>query len=270
MITYRATLDVPAHTLTVVTRWITAHRRARDIRPWQRAATARTQALLVLRWFKDVTRVDIRAIDAGISVATAYRYLHEAIDIIAERAPDLHDVLATAKVQAWPFLALDAGPDRPAARTTQPDRRRVVVLRQAPPPGANIQVLCDPTGYPVWVSPASPGSTHDITAARRFVLPALYRAAAAGIPTLTDKGYQGAGIGIRHPRRLTAAAHVDDLARDRILISLRATAERGNTLLKHSWRALRLTTLDPSRTTEITAAALVLLHLQRGTARSAW
>ena len=122
----------------------------------------------------------------------------------------------------------------------------------------------------MWVSAASPGSTHDITAARRFALPALYPAAAAGIPTLTDKGYQGAGIGIRHPRRLTTAAHADDLSRDTIVIFLRTTAERGDALLKNTWRALRLVTLDPSQITEITAAALVLLDLQRGTTRSAW
>jgi hypothetical protein len=51
---------------------------------------------------------------------------------------------------------------------------------------------------------------------------------------------------------------------------MRAVAERGNALLKNTWRDLRLITLDPSRTTEITAAALVLLHLQRGTRRSTW
>lgn len=50
---------------------------------WQRAATPSTQAILVLRWFKDATRVHLLARDAGISVATAYRYLHEAIDVIA-------------------------------------------------------------------------------------------------------------------------------------------------------------------------------------------
>lgn len=49
--------------------------------------------------------------------------------------------------------------------------------------GAKVQVLYDPTGCPVWVSAASPGSTHDITAARRFVLSELDHAAAAGLPT---------------------------------------------------------------------------------------
>ena len=44
---------------------------------------------------------------------------------------------------------------------------------------------------PQWVlglvSPVEPGSTHDLSAARLHVLPALYLAAAAGMPTLADK-----------------------------------------------------------------------------------
>ena len=272
MITYRATLDVPAHTLRTVTRWIGAHRRVRDIRPWQRVATARTQALLALRWFKNSTRVHLLARDAKISTATAYRYLHEAIDVIADRAPDLHDVLATARDEDWPYVCLDGtliptmqlhGPKNPSGAESWYSGKH---HRH----GGNIQVLCDPTGYPVWVSPVSPGSTHDITAARVFALPALHPAAAAGIPTLTDAGYQGAGAGIWHPLRLPANPHVDDVTRNKLLTGLRSVAERGNALLKKTWPALQTITLDPHRLTEITAAALVLLHLQRGTRRSRW
>lgn len=89
--------------------------------------------------------------------------------------------------------------------------------------GGNVQVITDPTGYPVWVSPAEPGSTHDITAAREHALPALYAAAsgADGIKTLTDKGYTGAGIGILVPvkgRHLDA----DTASRNRIIGVLRA------------------------------------------------
>lgn len=61
--TYGSTLDVPTRTPTVVTGWGVAHRRRCDIRPWQRAATVRTQALLGLRWFKDTTRVPLLARD---------------------------------------------------------------------------------------------------------------------------------------------------------------------------------------------------------------
>lgn len=39
----------------------------------------------------------------------------------------------------------------------------------------------------------------DITAARLHALPALHHAAAAGLPTLADPGYDGAGIGILIP-----------------------------------------------------------------------
>jgi hypothetical protein len=90
--------------------------------------------------------------------------------------------------------------------------------------------VCDPTGFPVWASPVEPGSTHDISAARAHVLPALYPAAANGLPTLTDKGYTGAGIGI----------------------------------LKTRWTALQRVRLCPWRIGDITAAALVLSTLERG------
>jgi hypothetical protein len=31
--------------------------------------------------------------------------------------------------------------------------------------GGSVQVLADPTGFPLWVSAVRPGSTHDLTAA---------------------------------------------------------------------------------------------------------
>jgi hypothetical protein len=49
------------------------------------------------------------------------------------------------------------------------------------------------------VSEVEPGSVHDIAAARAHALPALYHAAATGLRTLADPGYEGAGIGILIP-----------------------------------------------------------------------
>lgn len=63
MITYRASLDVPQQTLVCVSRWLAAHRKTHDARPWQRASTPFVQAILVLRWFKDAT--DIRGPGPG-------------------------------------------------------------------------------------------------------------------------------------------------------------------------------------------------------------
>ena len=59
--------------------------------------------------------------------------------------------------------------------------------------GGNIQAVTAPGGFPLWVSDAEPGSVHDLTAARAHALPALYHAAATGLPTLADPGYEGAG-----------------------------------------------------------------------------
>ena len=64
-----------------------------------------------------------------------------------------------------------------------------------------MQVLTDHTGFPVWTGPVEPGSTHDITAARAHALLALYWAASLGLHTLADKGYTGAGIGIKVPAK---------------------------------------------------------------------
>jgi hypothetical protein len=52
----------------------------------------------------------------------------------------------------------------------------------------NIQAVLALDGFPLWVSEVEPGSVHDLTAARIHALPALYRAAATGLPTLTDPG----------------------------------------------------------------------------------
>ena len=135
-----------------------------------------------------------------------------------------------------------------------------MVFRQTQAHGGNIQVRTDPCGYPAWVSQVEPGSTHDLTAARGHVLPALYPAAAAGLPTPTDQGYPGAGIGIQGDKLATA-----NQTRNAIINTLRAPAERANALLKSTWRALRRVTLAPWRIGAITAAALVLPQLQKPT-----
>jgi hypothetical protein len=265
VITYRATLDVPAETAYQVARWLSAYRNTHDARPWQRVATPFVQAVLALRWFKEATDVPILARDAGVSIATAYRYLHEAIDVIADQAPNLPDVLAEGLRQGWAFVCLD-GTLIPSTRVSAPSEvgHDLWYSGKHKQHGGNVQVLTDPTGYPVWVSDVEPGSTHDITAARIHALPALYPAAAHGLPTLTDKGYAGAGAGVHVPTKGNNLAP-DNQTRNRTINALRAPAERANALLKRTWKALERVTLDPCRIGQITAAALVLLKLQKPT-----
>jgi hypothetical protein len=41
----------------------------------------------VLRWFRTDTPIRLLAHDAGIGISTAYRYLHEGIDVLAAHDP---------------------------------------------------------------------------------------------------------------------------------------------------------------------------------------
>lgn len=264
MLTYRATLDVPVQTVVCVSRWLHAHRVRSDTRPWQRAATCWAQAVLVLRWLMDGTEVRLLARDAGVSQATGYRYLHEAIDVIAAQAPDLPQVLTEGKAAGWTFVTLDGTVIESTRSSARSDAGHDLWYSgKHHRHGGNIQVVCDPSGFPVWTSPVEPGSTHDITAARAHALPALYPAAAAGLKTLTDKGYVGAGIGIEVPTK-GANLSIDNQSRNLLISALRAPAERANALLKSTFTALRRITVCPWKIGAITAAALVILTMHRG------
>src|ERR687890_1765214 len=95
-VSHRASLDVSASVLRTVTGWVARRRRRPGARPAQRAGTVHTQVVLVLRWLRH--RLDLRSLagEVGLSIATAYRYLHEALDVIAARAPALDDALERA------------------------------------------------------------------------------------------------------------------------------------------------------------------------------
>jgi len=195
--------------------------------------------VLGLRWFRDRTAPDALARDHGISRATAYRYLDE---VLAGQVP----------------------PEDLSVRGEAIDLR---YSGKAHVHGGNIQAVMAPDGFPLWVSPAEPGSVHDITAARQHALPVLYPAAAAGLPTLADPGYDGAGIGIHIPVRHPADGRdldIDTRTRNALLRSLRCLGERGFALLAGRWRTLQYITASPGKTGDIARAALVLTHFEYG------
>ncbi len=263
---HRASLDVSATVLKAVTGWGARRRRRPGSRPAQRAGTVHTQVVLVLRWLRHRLDLRILAADAELSIATAYRYLHEALDVIAIHAPDLSDVLARARRGGQPFVCLDGTlvpTDRMATRAE--GGRHLWYSGKHHAFGGTVQVLCDPGGFPLWISDVRPGSTHDLTAARELVLPTLYQYAARGLPMLADKGYTGADVGIHVPVKHHPAGllHADNRCYNSLITALRTPAERGNALLGR-WRALDRVTLCPQRIGVIVAAALVLTSIDRG------
>lgn len=114
------------------------------------------------------------------------------------------------------------------------------------------------------MSQVEPGSVHDLTA-RTHALPALYVAAAAGLPTLADPGYQGAGIGVHTPARPPADGNrldVDTRTDNTLLRALRCQGARGFALLTGRWHALQHVTASPQKIGDIAKAALVLTHFE--------
>ncbi|WP_432846667.1 transposase family protein [Amycolatopsis sp. CA-161197] len=273
MITHGATLDVARELALYVGTVLRAERHRRGTRRGARALTPYRQALLVLRWFRDATPVHRLATDHQVSLATAYRYLHEAITALAALAPDLHQALQQRRAAGDTHVILDGTliPTTRIAATTiktkGTNRGTTVHLWYSGKHrsfGGNIQFLANAEGFPLWVSPVLPGSRNDLSAARDLgIVGALTAAAAAGLRTLADRAYHSAGIGILTPFK--KAAGQPPLATDHhsynlLHSQLRCLGERAAAMLKTRWSALRRITLCPKRIGTIVQAALVLTH----------
>src|SRR3954465_3026388 len=217
VITYSATLDVPAETATLLTDLLVAERLRRGTGIGARAASCRTQAVLVLRWFREDADMKVLAADTRISLATGYRYLHEGIDVLAAQAPDLHGVRQAGQAAGWTHVTLDGTLIRTdRCRVKNPDTGHDLWFSgKHHTHGGNVQIVSDPDGHPVAVSDVEPGSTHALAAPRATgFLGALHAAAALlGLPALADKGYNGAGAGVLTPTK-GRGLHPDNLTRN--------------------------------------------------------
>ena len=207
-----------------------------------------------------------------MSRATAYRYLEEVITVLAEQSPDLHQALQRAADEGLAYVILDGkifSADRCGEKTTSVKGKQIDLWYsgKAHQQGGNIQALSAPNGFPLWVSDVEPGSVHDLTAARKHALGALYGAAARGLPTLADGGCDGANIGVHTPVKQPAGDQVLDVdtrTYNALLRGLRCLGERGFAVLTGRWRALRHITASPRKIGDIVKAALTLTHFEHG------
>ena len=85
-VTYTAVLPVAEETVQFVSGLLAAERRRRGTRGRRRALGCYRQAVLILRWFLDGTQLTQLAADHRIGRSTAYRNLHEGIDVLAAAA----------------------------------------------------------------------------------------------------------------------------------------------------------------------------------------
>jgi hypothetical protein len=272
-VTYSAVLPVSEETVLFVSALLAAERRRRRTRSRRRALGCYRQAVLVLRWFCDGTRLAQLAVDHRIGPSTANRNLHEAIDVLAASAPGLRGALLAARAAGHSHVTVDGTlirTDRcsvpgPTARTDRSGRQVDLWWSgKHACHGGNVQVIAAPDGWPIWTSDVRPGREHDTTALRTHAeaLPLLAEWTDDTHAVLGDLGYEGARAALTTPiktpagRRLTA----DERCVNLLHAATRAPAERGNSLLKTTFKALRRVSLCPWRIGAITAAALVLLH----------
>jgi hypothetical protein len=277
LVSYTAVLPVRESTVLFVSGLLAVERRRRGTRGRRRALGCYRQAVLVLRWFLDGTRLAQLAADNRIGSSTAYRYLHEGIDVLAAAAPGLRGALLAARAAGHPHVTVDGTlvrADRcampgPTTRGDRPDRR--VDLWWSGKHGChggNVQVIAAPDGWPLWTSPVRPGREHDTTALRSHTeaLPLLAQWTDDTHAALADLGYEGEQAALTTPIKKTTDAPLTDDQRTVNLLhaATRAPAERGNSLLKTTFKALRRVSLCPWRIGAIAAAALVLLHHEHG------
>jgi hypothetical protein len=268
VLSYRVILDVPLPLAVFVSRLLAAHRREIGTRDGTRALTCWKQAVFTLAWFRD--RPDIRRLGAGfgISQATAYRYKDEAAEVLAARAPTLHEALDKAVEQGLPYLILDGtliSSDRCAGKKTSRKGKEIDTWYsgKAHHPAGNVQALAAPGGVPLWVSDVLPGSTHDLTAARELVLPGA-RPYLKDLPVLADSGYEGAGAGVLVPVKRPARGELDvnTKTRNALLRSRRYQGERGFALMSQRWRALQRVMVSPTTIGDIAKSVLVLVQFE--------
>lgn len=201
------------------------------LRPSQRAMVA----LVHLREHTTLAKI---AAGFGISEFTAYAYTSTVIHLLVERAPGLLKVLREAGAG---FVLLDGT----LAECDRVGDGRADYLAKHRRHGVNVQVVTDPGGRLLWLSPALPGRAHDLTAARIHRIIRICER--QGVPILADLVYQGGGpwvsTGIK--RKPLQELTLTEKSLRRALAAARAPVERGVARLK-SWRIFRRSRCSPN------------------------
>src|SRR3954451_15993707 len=120
---------------------------------WRRLEPGR-QALLVLAHLrKGETYADL-ACGFDVGTTTVYRYLREALDLLAAVAPTLEQAMEVARGKA--YVILDGSLLRIDRVGMTAKQDRPYYSGKCKCHGLNVQVLADPGGRLIWVSPTLP------------------------------------------------------------------------------------------------------------------
>jgi hypothetical protein len=229
---------------------------------WRRLNAGEQALLTIAHLRKGETYTDLAA-GFGIGTTTVFRYIREALDVLAALVPSVSEMVEVARRKA--FVTLDGTLLRIDRVAMTSGRDRPYYSGKHKAHGVNVQVIADPAGRLIWASPALPGARHDMGAAREHgILDVL---ADAGVQVVADRGYQGAGPNVQVPQRRRRLDR--DTGRYRPLSQnqkdvntaharQRGPGERANALLKN-WKILRKIRSCPTRATKLVNAVQVLI-----------
>lgn len=148
MLVYPSSIDLSSRTLRCLTGRLAVPRGEIGTR-WRRL-TAGRQALLTLAHLRCGGTYARLAAGFGVGIATVYRYIREAVEVLAALGPTLAEAMHIARTKAFEILDGTLLPiDRIAADTpyySGTHKRH----------GVNVQVLTDPIGRLLWASPSAP------------------------------------------------------------------------------------------------------------------
>jgi hypothetical protein len=161
------------------------HRRAERGTRWRRLTVGEQALLVVAHLRKGETYADL-AIGFAVGTTRVFRYIREALDVLAAMAPTLTGAIEVVSRKA--FVICDGTLLRIDRVGMASGRDRPYYSGKHKCHGVNVQVIADPAGRLVWASPALPGARHDMGAAREHgILDALHTAECARSPTTATR-----------------------------------------------------------------------------------
>ena len=180
MLSYPSGMTVSTRALGMLADALRRQRRERATR-WRKLTAGRQALLVVAHLRKGETYAEL-ACGFRIGTSTVYRYLREAIGLLAALAPTLDQAIEVAAGKA--FVILDGTLLRIDRVGMASGYDRAFYSGKHKCHGLNVQVLADPVGRLVWISPVLPGARHDMGAAREHgIIDALN---AAGVDAVAD------------------------------------------------------------------------------------